>query len=76
MSSVTRGPNYKGRIYSSDDLHAAGIILIDRRDFIRRRVLENYQGQASANILMSICREVEFLLTCNEQLFSDWEAGK
>ena len=76
MSSVTRGPNYKGRIYSSDDLHAADIVLIDRRDFIRRRVLETYQGLVSTDILMSVCREVEFLLTCNEQLFSDWEAGK
>jgi hypothetical protein len=26
--------------------------------------------------LISVCREVELLLTCNEQLFSDWEAGK
>ena len=65
MSSVTRGPNCKGRIYNNDDLHAADIVLIDRRDFIRRRVLETYQGLASADILMSVCREVEFLLTCN-----------
>jgi hypothetical protein len=50
--------------------------LIDRRDFIRRRVLETYQGLASVDILISVCREVELLLTCNEQLFSDWEAGK
>ena len=76
MSSVTHAPNYEGRIYSSDDVHAAGIVLIDRRDFIRRKVLETYGDVVSATLLTSICREVEFLMTTNEQMFSDMEAGR
>ena len=76
MSSVTHAPNYKGRIYSSDDVHAAGIVLIDRRDFIRRKALETYGDLVDLTLLTSICREVEFLMTTNEQMFSDMEAGR
>ena len=76
MSSVTNAPNYKGRIYSSDDVHAAGIVLIDRRDFIRRKVLETYSGLVDPTLITSIAREVEFLLTTNEQMFSDMEARR
>ena len=76
MSSVTKAPNYEGRIYSSDDVHAAGVLLIDRRDFIRRKVLETYGGLVDATVLSGICREMEFLFTCNEQLFSAMEAGR
>jgi hypothetical protein len=76
MSSVTNAPNYEGRIYSSDDVHAAGLVLIDRRDFIRRKVLETYGALIDTTLLVSVCREVEFLMTTNEQMFSDMEAGR
>lgn len=75
MSSVTVGQNFPDRVYSNNDLHAAALVAIDRRPAIRQRVLEQFPYLNPTDVV-AIARDVEFLLTCSEEMFTRIEAGK
>lgn len=72
MSAVTNAPNFPGRLYSNDDLHAAGMVSMDRREVVRKELLRTFRHLDSVDVV-AIQRSVELLLTCNERMFSQIE---
>lgn len=75
MSTVKNTMYFPGRIYSNDDLHAAGLIAIDRRQVIQETLVKDFSN-VDPVVVASIARSALFLLSCNEAMFSDIEAGK
>lgn len=69
MSALTPAPNFPGRLYSKDDLHAAAMVCLDRRDAVLQELTKQFFYLSSEDV-RTIVRNVEFLYTCNEQLFS------
>lgn len=72
MTLTPRSQSIPGRLYSSDDLHVAGLICIDRREVVRKELLRTFRHLDSVDV-MAIQRSVELLLTCNERMFSQIE---
>ena len=75
MNPVTLPIDYKNRLYSRDDLHAAAMVMLDRREVVHRELLK-MNPHLSASDVLSIAKNVEFLSCCSETLFTDLEAGK
>lgn len=71
MTSVTSGPDFPGRIYSKNDLHAAAMVFIDRREVVVNELLNQFRHMSDEDI-KSVVRNAEFLYTCNEAMFEQY----
>lgn len=71
MTSVTSGPDFPGRIYSKNDLHAAAMVFIDRREVVVNELLKQFRHMSDEDI-KSVVRNAEFLYTCNEAMFEQY----
>ena len=74
-AKVSHSGNFAGRIYSSDDLHSAALVWIDRRRTIQKLVLKDHPHLSPID-LMGVVRSVELFATCNEELFKQLEAER
>ena len=72
MSIATRSHNIPGRLYSSDDLHVAGLVCMDRREVVRKELLRTFRHLDPVDVT-AIQRSAELLLTCNEAMFRQIE---
>ena len=71
MTSVTSGPDFPGRIYSKNDLHAAAMVFIDRREVVVNELLNQFRHMSDEDI-KSVVRNTEFLYSCNEAMFEQY----
>ena len=71
MSAVTYAPHFRGRLYSKDDLHAAAMVCIDRREVVLKELLKQFRHMSDEDI-KSVVRNAEFLYTCNEAMFEQY----
>ena len=71
MTSVTSGSDFPGRIYSKNDLHAAAMVFIDRREVVVNELLKQFRHMSDEDI-KSVVRNAEFLYTCNEAMFEQY----
>ena len=71
MSAVTHAPHFRGRLYSKDDLHAAAMVCIDRREVVLKELLNQFRHLSDQDI-KSLVRNAEFLYTCNEAMFNEY----
>lgn len=71
MTSVTSGPDFPGRIYSKNDLHAAALVCMDRREVVLNELLRQFPHLSDMDV-KSLVRNAEFLYVCNEGMFSEY----
>jgi hypothetical protein len=71
MSAVTYAPHFRGRLYSKDDLHAAAMVCMDRREVVLKELLNQFRHLSDDDI-KSVVRNAEFLYTCGEAMFDQY----
>lgn len=62
---------FPDRIYSKDDLHAAAMVCMDRREVVLQELRNQFRHLSDLDI-QSVVRNAEFLYTCNEGMFDQY----
>lgn len=68
---MTGAPWFPGRLYSKDDLHAAGMVCMDRREVVIKELLDQFRHLSDEDI-KTVVRNAEFLYVCNEEMFNEY----
>jgi hypothetical protein len=68
MSALSDDPNFPGRIYSNNDVHAASMVWLDRRTVIEQLVINEapHLNRSDVRAIISGC---SFYATCSESMF-------
>lgn len=62
---------FPDRIYSKDDLHAAAMVCMDRREVVLGELLRQFPHLSDMDV-KSVVRNAEFLYVCNESMFNEY----
>lgn len=68
---MTRAPWFPGRVYGKDELHAAAMVCMDRREVVLNELLRQFPHLSDMDV-KSVVRNAEFLYVCNESMFNEY----